>query len=332
LEEFGMSSFRIGRTQIGGATLFLAWAVFIACGPDASLTRGASAGTIRTGGPSFFEFRASLPQDPNLGYYIVEGDMLMSEEGLRYHYDQRVRPNALNLSTTFGVENKWSDTEKLALSYCVSQSFTVTDRPKILKFMAQAAAAWNCAANVRICHATTEDSKCNTTSGGQQPNVMFRVWPSSGGSSATLGPHGGPAGGRYVRLDPQQANLRGVTVHEVGHLLGFAHEFLSHPDSICGQSSDLVVLTPYDVGSIMQYANCTPGALAPTTISRYDHAGAEFVYGPRPVWFSSFGTRSIDEAMGVAVGELGDVFVVGYTQGSLGGSNGGGQDGFIRAC
>jgi hypothetical protein len=194
--------FRYVKFQSCVLSFWLATVVVSGCGQDSrDLGGGDKPMGLRTSAQmTFAEFKARTTVDSATGYYVVEDDMLMSEDLLREYFDSQIAQNgALILQTQFGVLNKWNDNEKLQLSYCVSQTFSAGDRPTILKFMAQAAAAWNSAANVRIWHAPAEDGKCNTTSGSQQPNVMFRVWPTSGDSSATIGPDGAAPGARYVR-------------------------------------------------------------------------------------------------------------------------------------
>src|SRR6202041_1583750 len=48
------------------------------------------------------------------------------------------------------------------------------------------------------------------------------------------------------------------------------------------------------------------------------------------LWTQQFGTSDTDVAYGVAVDGSGNVYVAGYTTGSLQGTNAGGYDGFVR--
>ena len=47
-------------------------------------------------------------------------------------------------------------------------------------------------------------------------------------------------------------------------------------------------------------------------------------------WVRQFGTASEDRGTGVSVDELGNVYISGYTEGSLEGTNSGGNDAFLR--
>ena len=76
-------------------------------------------------------------------------------------------------------------------------------------------------------------------------------------------------------------------------------------------------------------AGFTTGDLAGTSaggqdvfLSKYDAAGTE-------VWTRQFGTTADEQASGVAIDGLGNVFIAGYTTGNLNGTNFGGRDAFV---
>jgi hypothetical protein len=57
-------------------------------------------------------------------------------------------------------------------------------------------------------------------------------------------------------------------------------------------------------------------------VSKYNNAGDL-------LWTKQFGTEEWDFNLGISADEIGNVFVSGYTNGSLGGPNAGGTDGFV---
>lgn len=82
-------------------------------------------------------------------------------------------------------------------------------------------------------------------------------------------------------------------------------------------------------GSNVYVAGYTPGNLAGSKGS-YDAFIRKYSSSGSVLWTRQFGTSAEDLAMDVAVDGSGNLYVVGYTYGSLGGTNGGEADMFIR--
>jgi hypothetical protein len=73
----------------------------------------------------------------------------------------------------------------------------------------------------------------------------------------------------------------------------------------------------------------TSGALGGTNAGLADAFVSKYNSGGTLQWTKQFGTAGNDYAYGAAADTHGNVFVVGYTQGSLGGANAGGYDAFL---
>src|SRR5689334_7337025 len=79
---------------------------------------------IDTTAMSFEEFEAGVFQEADSGVYIVNGDTPVTDiKHLREFYDRYVRAGALIVDTAGGVDDKWSDSQKLNITYCVSTKF-----------------------------------------------------------------------------------------------------------------------------------------------------------------------------------------------------------------
>jgi hypothetical protein len=99
----------------------------------------------------------------------------------------------------------------------------------------------------------------------------------------------------YLREDLQltdRVRVGHLTLHEFGHILGFAHE-QDHPDSTCtaGQTTPQNAITEYDEDSVMSAGGYCHGDQ--DYLSHLDVVGAQLIYGVGPRyattvrWFSA---------------------------------------------
>ena len=77
-------------------------------------------------------------------------------------------------------------------------------------------------------------------------------------------------------------------------------------------------------------AGLTRGSLARTNLGNHDAFVRKYNSDGNIQWTQQWGTSSIDGASDVKTDSLGNVYVSGYSQGSLGGSNAGLHDAFVR--
>jgi hypothetical protein len=86
-------------------------------------------------------------------------------------------------------------------------------------------------------------------------------------------------------------------------------------------SAGEIYVVGFTTGSL---AGQTPAGGEDAFVRRYDASGNE-------LWTRQFGSPSLDQATSVAVGDAGEVYVVGYTDGALPGqTSAGGSDAFVR--
>jgi hypothetical protein len=74
----------------------------------------------------------------------------------------------------------------------------------------------------------------------------------------------------------------------------------------------------------------TSGNLVGTSASNFDVFVSKYDSNGNRSWIKQFGTSTLDESFGVSADSLGNVFVVGDTEGSLDGANLGSRDIFLR--
>ncbi len=239
-----------------------------------------------TAGVSFEAFRAaaSAHREPGTGAYIVDGDIVLHGDAALRRYWERAQPGALTIYNLEGVDVKWSDGDKLNLTYCVSDGFGA-DKAAVIAAMKEATEnGWEKFASVRFVHVAAQDATCTAFN----QNVVFDVRPvDSGGQylARAFFPDD-QRGQRNVLVDGDSFDtiwpLSNILGHELGHALGFRHEHVRAPGDPCPEGTDFRAITPYDAASIMHYPQCggTSQTLAFTT---FDQQGAAMVYGePAP--------------------------------------------------
>jgi hypothetical protein len=223
-------------------------------------------------------------QEPMTGMYIVNGDeTIRTEEELREFYYLFAHDTSLIVHQAGGVDAKWSDSQKLDLTYCVSTGFG-SRYNQMVDAMAAATGDWEGAANVNFIHNGSNDSSCDN-----RTSDVFNVSPVNSGCrylAAAFFPN-------YSRRDRQlvvdpcsfsyddsgQISLEGILRHELGHALGFRHEHTRPEAGACFEDTNWRELTPYDSSSVMHYPQCNGTNTWELRLTNLDRQGAASLYG-----------------------------------------------------
>lgn len=230
---------------------------------------------------SFEEFMEVVYKEPD-GVWIADGDTpFETMEALREFYQQSVLQGDLAIMTSGGSDVKWSDSQKLDITYCVSTSFGAR-YDEVVSAMASATGAWEAAANVKYVHLSQYDGSCS----GNTSAVVFDVRPVNSGQylARAFFPNTSRKN-RNVLVDSSAFNygnspsVTGVLRHELGHTLGFRHEHTRPEAGTCFEDNNWRALTPYDSDSVMHYPQCNGTGNWSLTLTNYDKSGAASVYG-----------------------------------------------------
>ncbi len=232
---------------------------------------------------SWNEFLTKVYREPATGIWIVDGDTpLDSDKKLAEFYQDEVRGQKLIINQTNGVDTRWTDAQKLQLTYCISKTFG-TRQAAVIQAMATATSAWMGAANVKFAYVAAQDAAC-TASNAQ---VLFDVNPVNV-SGQYLARSFFPGQGRSTRNilidnstpDPNSGvQLAAVLRHELGHTLGFRHEHTRPEAGACFEDNSWRALTPYDSASVMHYPQCNGTGGWNLVLTSKDVQGAQSVYG-----------------------------------------------------
>lgn len=250
--------------------------------------------------PSWERFRAAAEVSVDgRTLYVVDGDVRVGLDELALYYEQMITAaeleahgieqdaRGLAISKVNGVRERWPDTTKNRISYCVSTDFGSL-RSRVITEMARASNAWEAAADIDFVHFSSQDSSCTDSN----PNVVFSVRPWNSDGGLAFRPNA-PRSERvlYINIsgidaNPAKyyANTEGVLRHELGHVLGFVHEHLRlNQTGSCRHDDSWEVLTDVDGSSVMFYPWCSgdTGHTSDLRLTRLDFEGVRKVYGAR---------------------------------------------------
>lgn len=255
---------------------------------------------------AFDDFVATLYREPDSGAYIVDGDLpLHSLDDVRAYHAALTAAQGLSIEVNLFGDIRWSDSQKLQLTYCVSTSFG-GNYQAVVAAMAAAGADWELTTYVDFIHVPAQDGACTASN----QSVMFDVNPGDGkpidGKPAPWARSFFPSYGRGERnviihpialAPPSPYSLTGLLRHELGHTLGFVHEHYraeAGQGSVSGCSSGqwLRDVTVYDSASVMHYPQCGGTQTGDLVLTALDRAGATAVYGGflgGPTWAGGTG-------------------------------------------
>ncbi len=237
-----------------------------------------------TEGMSFEDFKAQAAREPGTGNYVVDWDRVITNDDDLFEFWGALQQGALALYNT-GTDVKWSDTQKLQLTYCVGAGFGANKQKVIDAMKAVTEQGWEKFANVKFTYLPGQDANCTAAN----TNVLFDVnQVNAGGQYLARAFFPNDArGARNVLIDPSSFDLNqtggiplaNIIAHELGHVLGFRHEHI-RPEAGggCPEDTQFRGLTPYDSASVMHYPQCN-GTAATLAFTARDREGIALVYG-----------------------------------------------------
>ena len=226
-------------------------------------------------------------------YYLLEGDLLLTEEQLHIYCLQQVereqageaREGLVAIANPDGKIVRWAPGK--ALTYVVVRGTFPDEKgyKKVVQAMRQATADWESACGVKFMHLPAQDG--GLLAGQPQPVFDVRYHDTKGAFIAVAFFPNDPVAQRHVFIDPSFFrsdlfyNPIGVLRHELGHVLGFRHEHIrSGAPADCPQEgiSDAINLTEYDPRSVMHYF-CGGIGTRDMQLTAVDKQGARGLYG-----------------------------------------------------
>jgi uncharacterized protein (TIGR03382 family) len=239
-------------------------------------------------GDSFEVWKSKLGREPGTGKYILDWDIVIGDEDRLYEHWQAYQQGALSIYRLNGTDIKWSDTQKINLTYCIGATFGANKQLVINAMEAATTNGWEKFANINFVHLAAQDANCTAAN----TNVVFDVnQVNSGGQylARAFFPNDARAD-RNVLIDPASFNLQStgniplanIVIHELGHTLGFRHEHIRSDQGRtvqCPEDANYRGVTDYDVVSTMHYPQCgSPNNTL--ALSAKDQTGVASVYGP----------------------------------------------------
>ncbi len=268
-------------------TFLLALGLGVGCGaaPDDTLT--------------YEEFKAQAYQEPDTGFYVLNGDELIeTETAMQSLYDSYLQSvsdaadradgvstisQGLIVNTSGGVDDKWGASEAQNLTYCISSSSFGSRYDAMVTAMNSATGAWEAAAGggVNFVHAASEDANCTARTKG----VVFNIRQvSSGQYLARAFFPSTSRRGREILVDQSSFgninpwSLAGIMRHELGHTIGFRHEHTRPESGTCFENNQWRALTAYDAASVMHYPQCNGSNNGDLSLTTLDKAGTAALY------------------------------------------------------
>lgn len=238
--------------------------------------------TGNTSPPSFEEFEAATYREPwEGGAYIVNGDTALVDRKALYQLWLDLHGGgALIVHQEGGLDARWNEATKRALTYCISDDFGARKADVVTAMAAATDNGWEQFADLDFVYVSAEDGQCDANNTA----VLFDVRPVSGQPylARAFFPNY-PRSTRNILIDASAFEttwpLENILAHEAGHVLGFRHEHTRPEAATCFEDDNWRPLTPYDSASTMHYPQCN-GTADDLAFTELDAQGAASLYGP----------------------------------------------------
>lgn len=233
-------------------------------------------------------FLDSLPEVN--GYYLVEGDMRMTEEEILPYLVSKGRAEEvvsrgaeLLVNVHLGTADYYRDLTARRLRYAVDRASFAREQQyrSVVEDMRRATEDWQ-----SVCReCKIEFSYASELDGDPTLETLSFIvrLEDSGGSyiAAAFFPHDPPSR-RVLSIDPSyfttSFDRTGVLRHELGHVLGYRHEHIRGIAGCYREDGTWNPITPYDPKSVMHYF-CGGGGSLNLEISPLDEEGHRKLYG-----------------------------------------------------
>lgn len=219
--------------------------------------------------------------------YTIEGDLPATLEEVERAYaellaaEDGVAPRSI-VRLDGGEFDIWRDRAEHNLVYCISNEFN-GDKARVVREVANAARAWEQAADVDFRYAPGQDANCTEAN----PAVIVAVRPWGATRARSFFPNDG-RGTLWMNMGSYDAggtSTTGIFRHELGHILGLRHEQIrpeSGASASCYEDDNWAALGAYDRRSVMHYWNCN-GIFTDGSLTLSDQQGIRALYGPPAV-------------------------------------------------
>ena len=244
---------------------------------------------------TYEQFKATVYQEPDTGYYILNGDELAeTEDDLRAAYARYAgeefnhangvdsKEQGLIVNRVGSADDRWNSTTALNITYCISTSSFGTRKAAVVSAMNSATAAWEgTGARINFVYNSAQDGNCTASN----TSVVFDVRQTT--TTSYLARAFFPSNTRSARnvlistsafgsISPY--TLAGILRHELGHTLGFRHEHTRPEARTCFEDNNWRALTSYDSRSVMHYPQCNGTNTGDLVLTSSDSTGTRALY------------------------------------------------------